>query len=96
MGKTRLLDELAARLPGVGLGRGTCSELERHLPYVPLASALREALGGSAIAGASMPALAAVFPELGLTQVGLRPPEAAVLESVVGCGGPTPPRPSPR
>lgn len=35
VGKTRLLDELAARLPGVGLGRGDCSELERHLPYVP-------------------------------------------------------------
>lgn len=31
-----------------------------------------------------MPALAAVFPELGLTQIGPRPPEATVLESVVG------------
>ncbi len=84
VGKTRLLDELAARLPGVGVGRGTCTELERHLPYVPLASALREAIGGSAIADAGMPALAAVFPELGLAQAGPRPPEAAVLESVVG------------
>lgn len=84
VGKTRLLDELAARLPGVGLGRGACSALERHLPYVPLASALREALGSSAIAGASLPALAAVFPELGPGPPVSPPSEAAALESVVG------------
>jgi DNA-binding SARP family transcriptional activator len=82
-GKTRLLDELADRLPGLGLGRGACSELERHLPYVPLASALREALGAPAIAGAGLPALATVFPEL--SPVPGDPPasEAAALESVI-------------
>ena len=84
VGKTRLLDELAARLPGVGLGRGACSELERHLPYVPLASALREALGTPAIAEASLPALAAVFPELGPGPADSPRSEAAALESVVG------------
>jgi DNA-binding SARP family transcriptional activator len=84
VGKTRLLDELAARLPGVGLGRGDCSELERHLPYVPLASALREALGAQAIADAGLPALAAVFPELGPSPAGSFPSEAVVLESLVG------------
>jgi PAS domain-containing protein len=84
VGKTRLLDELAARLPGVGLGRGDCSELERHLPYVPLASALREALGAPAIADAGLPALAAVFPELAPGPAGSPPSEAAALESLVG------------
>jgi DNA-binding SARP family transcriptional activator len=83
VGKTRLLDELAARLPGVGLGRSACSELERHLPYVPLASALREALGSSAINGSSLPALAAVFPELGPGPPVSPRSEAAALESIV-------------
>jgi DNA-binding SARP family transcriptional activator len=84
VGKTRLLAELAARLPGLGLGRGACSELERHLPYVPLASALREALGTPAIADAGLPALAAVFPELGPGPAGFPPSETAALESLVG------------
>jgi DNA-binding SARP family transcriptional activator len=35
VGKTRLLDELAARLPAVGMGRGDCSELERLCPTFP-------------------------------------------------------------
>ncbi|HEY1702345.1 MAG TPA: AAA family ATPase [Trebonia sp.] len=82
-GKTRLLDELAVRLPGIRLGRGTCSNLERHLPYVPLASALRDALGEPAIAAAGLPALAAVFPELGPGPAGSPPSEAAALESLV-------------
>src|ERR1700733_14538159 len=84
VGKTRLLAELAARLPGLGLGRGACSELERHLPYVPLASALREALGTQAIADAGLPALAAVFPELAPDPAGVPPSETAALESLVG------------
>jgi PAS domain-containing protein len=82
-GKTRLLAELAARLPGPGVGRAACSQLERHLPYVPLASALREALGAPAIAGAGQPALAAVFPELGPGPAGPPAPETAALESLV-------------
>ena len=36
----------SASLDGVRIGRASCSELERHLPYVPLAAALREALAG--------------------------------------------------
>src|SRR3954469_15269625 len=39
VGKTRLLDELAASLTEVRVGRATCSPLERDLPYVPLAAA---------------------------------------------------------
>src|SRR4029077_8269349 len=45
LGKTRLLDELATSLIGVRVGRSSCRELEQHLPYVPLAAALRDALG---------------------------------------------------
>jgi len=39
LGKTRLLDELAARLAGVRVGRASCSELERQLPHEAVASA---------------------------------------------------------
>jgi PAS domain S-box-containing protein len=84
VGKSRLLAELAARLPGVRLGRGACSELERHLPYVPLASALRDALGAPAIADAAPAALAPVFPELAPAHTGPSPPDVAVLEAIVG------------
>jgi DNA-binding SARP family transcriptional activator len=44
-GKSRLVDEAARRLPSVRIGRAACLELERRLPYVPLLSALRDALG---------------------------------------------------
>jgi DNA-binding SARP family transcriptional activator len=64
LGKTRLLDELANRLAGTRVGRATCSELQRHLPYVPLAAALRDALGGADLDDYP-PALAQILPELG-------------------------------
>jgi AAA ATPase domain len=64
VGKTRLLDELAASLAGVRVGRATCSELERHLPYVPLANTIRDALGDSANEVPHRPALENVLPEL--------------------------------
>ena len=83
----RLLDELAARLPVVGLGRGACSELERHLPYVPLASALREALGARAIADAAVPALVAVFPELGAGRGARRRRRWRCWSRSSSCGG---------
>jgi len=83
-GKSRLLSELAVRLPGVRLGRGACSELERHLPYVPLASALRDALGAPAIGDTGQAALAQVFPELVPARTGPPSPDVAVLEAIVG------------
>jgi DNA-binding SARP family transcriptional activator len=64
LGKTRLLDELATSLAGVRVGRAHCSELERHLPYVPLAAALREALAGADLNERHRPALRRVLPEL--------------------------------
>lgn len=66
VGKTRLLDELAASLVGVRLGRASGSELERHLPYVPLAAALRDALSGLDVACKRLPALSRILPELAL------------------------------
>jgi DNA-binding SARP family transcriptional activator len=66
LGKTRLLDELATSLVGVRVGRASCSELERHLPYVPLAAALREALMGVDLDRKSLPALDRILPELAL------------------------------
>ena len=66
VGKTRLLDELATTLAGVRIGRASCSELERHLPYVPLATALREALTGVDLDPDRRPALGQILPELAL------------------------------
>lgn len=68
VGKTRLLAELVISLDGVRLGRGSGSPLEQHLPYVPLAEALREALGHLDLK-AERPALAPVLPELSLGEV---------------------------
>ena len=66
LGKTRLLDELEGRLDDVRVGRAGCSELERHLAYVPLAAALRDALAGVELDVERLPALAQILPELGL------------------------------
>jgi DNA-binding SARP family transcriptional activator len=63
-GKTRLLDELARGLPDVRLGRAVCSPLEQHLPYVPLAAALRDASLCAAGHLERYPALRGVLPEL--------------------------------
>ena len=56
-GRGRARQDAAARRAGsasstdVRVGRASCSELERHLPYVPLAAALREALAGVELDG---------------------------------------------
>src|ERR671919_713692 len=68
VGKTRLLDELATSLAGTRVGRWSCAELEQHLPYVPLAGALRDALAGIDLDARRRPALARILPELALEQ----------------------------
>jgi DNA-binding SARP family transcriptional activator len=82
LGKSRLLDELATRLGGARIGRASSTELQRHLPYVPLAAALRDALAGEGLDG-SPPALAQILPELG--RDGQRPEfeTIEVLEALV-------------
>ncbi len=83
LGKTRLLDELQGQLQGFRIGRATCSLLERHLPYVPLATALREALAGVELDPERRPALRQILPELALTTPKPNVDEIDVLEALV-------------
>jgi len=83
LGKTRLLDELQGQLQGVRIGRATCSLLERHLPYVPLATALREALAGVELDVEGLPALRQILPELALATPKPNADEIDVLEALV-------------
>ena len=82
LGKTRLLDELATSLAGIRLGRSSCSELEQHLPYVPLAAALRDALGEIELLR-RRPALRLILPELGLGKPRQDVAEVEALEALV-------------
>src|SRR3984885_3799913 len=84
LGKTRLLDELAARLDGVRVGQASCSELERHLPYVPLAAALRDALPRAGPSGPHRAALRKIMPELAPADPPAEFAETEVLEALVG------------
>jgi DNA-binding SARP family transcriptional activator len=83
LGKTRLLDELATSLVGVRVGRASCSALERHLPYVPLAAALRDALIGVEIDGQRLPGLRRMRPELALHEAEHGLAEVDALEALV-------------
>ena len=83
VGKTRLLDELGAQLAGARVGRATCSLLERNLPYVPLAAALREALAGIDLDAERLPALQQILPELALAAPKQAFDEIEVLEALV-------------
>jgi DNA-binding SARP family transcriptional activator len=64
LGKTRLLDELAVGLVGTRIGRARCSQLAQHLPYVPLAAALRDALADREVDPRRLRALGPILPEL--------------------------------
>ena len=84
LGKSRLLDELATILNGARLGRASCSALEQHLAYVPLATALRDALSDVALDATELPALTGILPELGVRcPAAARFPEVDVLEAIV-------------
>jgi DNA-binding SARP family transcriptional activator len=83
LGKSRLLDELGGELAGVRCGRARCSELEQHLPYVPLAAALREALAGIELDVGRLPALGQVLPELTLGAPRQEFEDVEVLEALV-------------
>jgi predicted ATPase len=83
LGKTRLLDELAASLAGVCAGRASCSELERHLPYVPLAAALRDALTEAELTKQHRAALGKIMPELTPAGESAEFAEIDVLEALV-------------
>ena len=83
LGKTRLLDELRARLDGTRIGCASCSLLERNLPYVPLAAVLREALADVALDADHPPALQQVLPELAHGAQMASADEIEVLEALV-------------
>jgi DNA-binding SARP family transcriptional activator len=83
LGKTRLLDELLGELDGARVGRASCSELERHLPYVPLATALREALAGVELDTLRRTPLGEILPELALGEAKPQFAEIDVLEALV-------------
>ena len=83
LGKTRLLDELAMSLVGVRVGRASCSELERHLPYVPLAAALRGALATAELDTQRLPALCRILPELRVDDPAEDAAEVDALEALV-------------
>jgi DNA-binding SARP family transcriptional activator len=82
-GKTRLLDELATSLVGTRIGRAACSQLEQHLPYVPLAAALREALGDTQLDLQRLQALGQILPELTLGDQRRDYAELEALEALV-------------
>jgi DNA-binding SARP family transcriptional activator len=83
VGKTRLLDELRRELRGVRIGSASASALESHLPHVPLATALREALTDRERLGRRLPALGGILPELRLGSTDDDIPELAALEALV-------------
>jgi len=73
LGKTRLTNELAERASGLGFAvlRGSCSEAELALPYLPFVEAVgnylatRDAAEVGALLGPVRRDVAAVFPQLG-------------------------------
>jgi predicted ATPase len=67
----------------VRFGRACCSQLERHLQYVPLATALRQALRGVELDAGRLPALGQILPELALEAPRREFDEVDVLESLV-------------
>jgi len=81
LGKTRMLDEVAAYFADARIGRAQCSLLEQRLPYVPLAAALRDA--GIELDGERLPALGRIFPELSLAGPTAAHSEVGALEALV-------------
>jgi DNA-binding SARP family transcriptional activator len=87
LGKTRLLDELAMSLVGTRIGRASCSQLEQHLPYVPLAAALRDALRDTDFDPRRLQALGQILPELTLGNAHRPYAELEALEALVALIG---------
>ncbi|HZC75183.1 MAG TPA: BTAD domain-containing putative transcriptional regulator, partial [Gaiellaceae bacterium] len=83
VGKTRLMEELATALGGSRIGRASCSPLERRLPYVPIAAAVRDALDASELTAGNRPALGKILPELS-TAASNASGELEALEALAG------------
>jgi DNA-binding SARP family transcriptional activator len=83
IGKSRLLDEFASSLDGMRVGRASCSALEQHLSWVPLAAALRGVLDQLDLDPVQLPALRGLLPELALAERPAEFGEVDVLEAIV-------------
>ena len=83
LGKSRLLDELTRGLDGARIGRASCSQLEQHLPYVPIAAALRQAFDGVELDIERTPALGQILPELAPDLPERKFAEVEILEALV-------------
>ena len=81
LGKTRMLEAAAALFRDAHMGGAQCSPLEQHLPYVPLAAALRDA--GIELDGERLPALARILPELAPARAAREFREVEALEALV-------------
>jgi DNA-binding SARP family transcriptional activator len=81
LGKTRMLDEAVAVFEGFRVGRAHGSALERHLPYVPLATAIRDS--GIELDRPSDAALGPILPELAVTASTQGVSEVEALEALV-------------
>ena len=87
----RRQDTIARGTPGAvdgaRIGHATCTLLERSLPYVPLAAALREALADIDLEAERLTALQQILPELALVSPRSSVDEIEVLEAVVALLG---------
>ena len=83
LGKSRLLAEVRTRLDGVRVGGATSSLLERNLPYVPLAAALREALADVDLTSERLPGIQQILPELAVNVPRQAVDEIEVIEALV-------------
>jgi len=81
IGKTRMLDETVAVFDGFRVGRAQSSALERHLPYVPLAAAIRDS--GIELDRVRDAALGPILPELAVTASAQGVSEVEALEALV-------------
>lgn len=81
LGKTRMLDETVTVFEGFRVGRAHCSALERHLPYVPLAAAIRDS--GVELHRDRDGALGPILPELAVTRTAQGVTEVEALEALV-------------
>ena len=82
IGKTRLVDELLARLPDVPVGRAKCFPLGSDLPFFALAEAIRSLGGLDRLQRDQRRALGEFLPELGRPQLAPQTARSRGFESL--------------
>ncbi len=84
IGKTRLVDELLARLPNVPVGRAKCFPLGSDLPFFPLAEAIRSLGGLERLQEEQRVALGEILPELGRPALAPQTARSRGFEALAG------------